>query len=339
MIVAFLSSTLGNKGPSNVHRELVSHWPRKDKISLVKQSPKPIKIIDAVLKGMKADVVFSGDADWPELIACKILHLLGKPIVCFNHGYIPFENDVNELGLSQKRMRVYRRYLSEADAIIANSKYQMEFVAKEQPELRKKLSYVNNAVDPFKQMEHQTGVSSIIRVAASGGARPIKNNVVVAQAIKLLNENGHCATLTIYGRNYSNNPKMDSLLSLPYIQVMGQVPHKQFLQDLQSIDVFVMNSIHEPFGLSALDAIQAGASVLLSKNCGVLGVLQARDNEIIQHEDDVNEVAQKIVSIFMNPNAKELYRSIDFCRLNWRNTAIQVRKIILSCNTTNLDIQ
>ncbi|HJG31206.1 MAG TPA: glycosyltransferase [Collinsella ihuae] len=331
MKIAFLSSTTGNKGPSNVHCELVAHWPAGDSLSFPSQSPKLFKIFDSIRKGIKADVVFSGDADWPELVSCRVLCALGKPIVCFNHGYVPYENEINHLGLSQMKMDAYRKYLSESYAVVANSKLQMEFVAREQPDLVGKLSYVNNAVDPFEQLKHYPSESSIIRVAVSGGTRPIKGNEAVARAIKLLNQEGHRATLQIFGRDYADNPELSELLELPYIQMKGQVSHSQFVKELQDIDVFVMNSVHEPFGLSALDAISAGASLLLSRHCGVQGIMSLTGKDIINDVSCSHEIAEAIVYLRNNPNSKRLYQSIDFSKLNWSSTSMGLRDIMANC--------
>lgn len=330
MKIAFLSSVKGNKGPSNVHRELVNHWPEGDRLLLAAQKPKSIKIIDSIIKGLSSDIVFSGDADWPELIACKVIHAFGKPIVCFNHGYVPYENEVNNLGLSRRKMNRYRSYLSDAAAIVANSKYQMKFVADQQPELTSKLLYINNAVNPFEQMKHHTNQEGVIRIAVSGGTRPIKGNGAVAQATKLLNDRGCKATLAVYGRDYAEDPELSLLSNLPYIEARGQVSHDQFLRDLQSIDVFVMNSKHEPFGLSVLDAIHAGASVLLSEQCGVLGVIDATEMDLIVDSGNPKEIAEKIVRISNRPNSSRLYQSMRFSELNWDTSSCRLRNIMKS---------
>lgn len=328
MKVAFLSSTEGNKGPSNVHRELVAHWPESDILLLAAQNPKHLKIVDSVIKGLRADVVLSGDADWAELVACRVLHAFGRPVVCFNHGYVPFENDINGLGLSRRKTDAYQRYLEIADAVVANSKHQMKFVARMQPRLEDRLTFVNNAVDPFEQREHHASSDGTIHVAASGGTRPIKGNETVAKAVRILNERGLKATLTVYGRGYAENPELSKLLDLPYIGMKGQVPREQLLRDLQNVDVFVMNSVHESFGLSALDAIEASCSLLISRNCGVADVLTLEDDDVVEDCKDAVEVADKIVGLLAHPNAERLYRALDFDALSWKRTAQKLRDVI-----------
>lgn len=333
MKLAFLSSTEGNNGPSNVHREIVSHWPDKDELLFASQRPKLFKIIDSLAKGMRANAVFSGDADWPELIACRILHILGKPIVCFNHGYVPYENAMNDLGLSKRKIDAYRRYLSEASAVVANSRHQMDFIARMRPDLVSRLSFANNGVDQFEMMLHQASSDGVIRVAVSGGTRPIKKNEVVANAVRLLNENGQKAILSVYGRGYAKNDKLSEFFDLPYITMRGQVPHNQLLRELQRVDVFVMNSAHESFGLSALDAIEAGCSLLISLNCGISRELDLAADDTIADCEDSAEIAGKIEKLFVSSNAERLYRGIDFNALSWNKTVQELRAVVENaCN-------
>ncbi len=330
MKIAFLSSTKVNSGPSNVHRGLVAHWPKCDDLILVSQTSKLSKLIDSLAKGMHADVVFSGDADWPELIACRVLHAFGKPVVCFNHGYAPYENEVNRLGMTNRKMDFYRSYLADADAVIASSKRQMEFVATAQTELKCKLSYVNNAIDSFACVQHRIRRNGTIRVAVSGGTRPIKGNEIVAKSVKLLNEKGIRASLAVYGTDDAENSGLLSLLGLPYIDMKGQVPRSQFLKELQDVDVFVMNSMHESFGLSAIDAIEAGCSLLLTRNCGVADVFALSDCDLIEDRDDPIEIANKIQELNAQPNCERLYHTIDFKVFGWENAALKLRNIIRS---------
>lgn len=329
MKIAFLSSIEGNTGPDNVHKALMRHWSPADIVRKAKQGSFPIKTVDCIIKGLFSDIVFSAGSDWAELISCWILHAFGKPILCFNHGYVPYENKINNLGFSLRKMAMYKRHLSRADKIVANSKYQMEFIARMQPELSYKLDYVDNAVDPFEQKEHHFNEDGVIRVAVSGGTRPIKGNEVVARAICLLNNQGHPSTLTVYGREYADNSELTRMLESPGMTLRGQVPHDKFIDELQDIDVFVMNSRHEPFGLSALDAIQAGASVLLSRNCGVADVLHVESQDLIDDCESENEIAEKILWVVGHRNSIRLYKGINFKDWNWANTTTRLRNICL----------
>jgi glycosyltransferase involved in cell wall biosynthesis len=69
----------------------------------------------------------------------------------------------------------------------------------------------------------------------------------------------------------------------------------QVQQAFRMADVYVMPSVSEPFGLTALEAIQQGTPVILSKTSGVGEVISRGALKVDFW--DVNELANKIVSV------------------------------------------
>jgi glycosyltransferase involved in cell wall biosynthesis len=63
--------------------------------------------------------------------------------------------------------------------------------------------------------------------------------------------------------------------------------------------VYVMPSVSEPFGLTALEAIQYGVPVVLSKNSGVAEVL--RRGALKVDFWDVDQMADKILALLRHP--------------------------------------
>lgn len=330
MKVLLLSEVKSGHGPGYVNAKLVEHWPEVQGITVVEHTSKLGKTMDSLLKGVSADVILSAAGDWMEMTACSVLRRFGKPIVCFNHGYVPYENIINNLGLSNRKISAYKRYLSSAKAIIANSEYQMRTVEQAQPELKGILTYVNNAIEPFSRGNTLPGRPGLIRVAASGGTRPIKGNDVVAKAVSLLRKDGIDCSLDLFGHTYAENERLKVFVDRGEVHLRGQLPTEEFLNDLGNVDVFVMNSRHEPFGLSALEAIRGGCSLLLSRNCGVAGVLDAREEDLIDDCEDEFEVARKIAWLYKHPNGERLYESIDFDSLNWDVAAQHVYESCLA---------
>ena len=89
----------------------------------------------------------------------------------------------------------------------------------------------------------------------------------------------------------------------------------------QAADLFVMPSVSEPFGLMALEAIQNGTPVLISKQMGA--------GELLTHclkVDfwDVNEMASKILSVVEHKELKECLMengAKDLSKFSWRSSA------------------
>lgn len=231
-------------------------------------------------------------------IAQRVCHLLNKRLVCITHGWLPYENEVNGLGLSADQMRRCTDFMGRCDAIAAVSRLQAEFDAKQLSGMAGRISWFFNGVERRTPIRHQ-GLGHLV-VSVSGGTRPIKRNDVVVGACELLRGKGIDLELRVYGRDYAGDT---SWLARPGVRYMGQVAQDEFLAGLAETDVFVMASLHEPFGLSAIDALQAGISLLLSDACGVADTLALQDWDAVSHDSSSQLIAERIMALYKHPNA------------------------------------
>jgi glycogen(starch) synthase len=88
-------------------------------------------------------------------------------------------------------------------------------------------------------------------------------------------------------------------------------------------DLYVMPSVSEPFGLVALEALSYGVPVILSKQSGVAEVLT---NVLKVDFWDVNEMANKIVSVLRHPPLHAALRrhgSFEVSKLCWKDAALK----------------
>ncbi len=328
MRILFIGSVSEGTGPGNANRAFMQNWPKEDAVYVVDGQSKGEKL-RRLLKGcFKADVVLTTAGPGKlDLLVRVIASARKKKIVAFVHGYAPYENIVNGQGLSDKAMNAQKAWLDECDCVVANSRLQMGFLGEQQPSLMGKLEYATLGVGAFPWEGEAHSVSSVLTVAVTGGTRPIKANEVVARAIKLLNEAGVRARLVVYGRRYAPNVELDSLIEAGYGEYAGQLGHEEYLRDLRTCDILVMNSRHESFGLSALDAVQAGASLLISRNCGVAEVLNLEPGDYVEDCEDPKEVAAKIMALAQAPNAERIYTGLDFDKIGWNRASLKLRNI------------
>jgi glycosyltransferase involved in cell wall biosynthesis len=103
----------------------------------------------------------------------------------------------------------------------------------------------------------------------------------------------------------------------------GYLPENEVLRAYATADVYVMPSVSEPFGITALEAIASGTPVIVSKNAGVA--------EKITHcfkVDfwDTHEMANKIIGLLRYPVLKECMRKNSYKEINnfgWDRVADQ----------------
>lgn len=328
MKILILGDAANNCGTSNVHKEFLKHWPQCDQIDYVHAQDKAGFVFEGIQKGIRADVVLSPLINFPCICVQDILHWIGKPIVCFNHGYVPYENDMNRLGHSKWWLNRYRAALRSADSVVANSVHQREFVLRFQPELSGRIHSISLGIERFAQRKSKSdAVHSIVAVA--GGNRCVKGNDVVSRAVASLVEKGEDVEFRIYGKSYEGCAS--SFEGLPKgfgTECMrGQVDRETFLKDLNQSNLFVMNSRHDSFGLSLFDSLHEGCSVLVSRQCGALEALKSEDCDVVEDCEDVAEVASKMAYLLRHPNAERLYSTIDFDAYDWDRQVARLRDI------------
>jgi glycogen(starch) synthase len=92
-------------------------------------------------------------------------------------------------------------------------------------------------------------------------------------------------------------------------------------------DLFVMSSVSEPFGIAALEALQHGVPVILSKNCGVAEVLT---NALKVDFWDIDEMANKMHAVLSRPPLHKMLSEngrSEANRFRWEDTAGRVKQI------------
>lgn len=103
----------------------------------------------------------------------------------------------------------------------------------------------------------------------------------------------------------------------------GFVRGKQWRDAYSVSDVFVMSSVSEPFGLTALEAAHHGNALIITNQSGVGEVLES----IFQYDFwDVDALADRIVGIATSPALKQsLQEDVmkEYARLSWHDVAAQ----------------
>lgn len=92
-------------------------------------------------------------------------------------------------------------------------------------------------------------------------------------------------------------------------------------------DLFVMPSISEPFGLTALEAIGYGTPVLMSNQSGVAEVIR---NSLKVDFWDTHEMANKIVAVLQNDSLRDTLHAnslAEYDTLSWRPSATKLLRI------------
>jgi glycosyltransferase involved in cell wall biosynthesis len=89
-------------------------------------------------------------------------------------------------------------------------------------------------------------------------------------------------------------------------------------------DVFVMSSVNEPFGLTALEAAHFGNALIISNQSGVGEVLQ----NILRYDFwDTHKLASQILAVSTSPALlRDLQKGVrrEYARISWGDIAEQI---------------
>ena len=103
----------------------------------------------------------------------------------------------------------------------------------------------------------------------------------------------------------------------------GFVRGKQWRDAYSIADIFVMSSVSEPFGLTALEAAHHDAALIVTRQSGVGEVLHS----IFRYDFwDIDALADQLVGIATSPAlSSELKRNIrhEYTRISWGDVARQ----------------
>ena len=198
-----------------------------------------------------------------------------------------------------------------------------------------KIEVVHNAIDPASlgtydydgrtyryleslRREGYTVVSTVTRFTAQKGLTQLVRGM--ARACERYDK----LVLLLAG----DGEQRDELISLSAelgiadkVFFTGFVRGKQWRDAYSVADVFVMSSVSEPFGLTALEAAHYGSALIISKQSGVGEVLKS----IMRYDFwDTDKLADQLVGIATSPALSQQLREDvknEYARLSWHDVA------------------
>lgn len=239
-----------------------------------------------------------------------------------------------------------------ADRIIAVSHITKDIIVKNYQIPADKVEVVYNAIDLDTLPPHQydystysyleslksqdyTIVGTLTRLTVQKGL-----GYFVKAAAKALAQNEKMAFVLL-----GSGEQRDELISLAADLGIadkfifgGFVRGKQWRDAYHLLDIFVMSSVSEPFGLTALEAAHHDTALLISKQSGVGEVLE----NILQFDYwDTDKMAQQMVDVSTNPILQEsLKRKVkeEYVNISWRDAAHKCLELYKSARRKGIDI-
>ena len=200
-------------------------------------------------------------------------------------------------GVNQRVYDIERRGMEEADIVIAVSNFTKGMIMRHYGISSDKIRVVHNAVDA-KQGYVEPARKRPRTVLFLGRVTLQKGPDYFLYAAKRVLDYYPDTTFIIAGKGDMERFIIEKTAELGIsksVLFAGFLKGDEVERAYRMADLYVMPSVSEPFGLTALEAIQSGTPVLISRQSGV--------SEVISHALkadfwDVNDLANKMIAIF-----------------------------------------
>lgn len=219
--------------------------------------------------------------------------------------------------------------LAAADRVIAVSRYTAEVVHSRYGVPEDRIRVVHNAIDAPASLDRLVRGSSPL-VLFAGRVTWQKGPRYFVEAAALVAREMPEVRFAVAGAGDGLTPMRDLVAALGLtdrFRFTGFLPSEDLDRLYAQAAVYVMPSVSEPFGLTALEALRHGTPVVVSRHAGV--------SEVVRHVlrvdfDDTRDIASKILSVLLyRPLSQALSRegSTEVRRLSWRDAAEKCRDV------------
>jgi glycogen synthase len=259
--------------------------------------------------------------DWMTFLGgLEARRVSGKPLVVHVHateydragsGGNPFVRDVERAGLAG------------ADRVIAVSRYTAGLLVRDYGVPRRQIRVVHNAIDP-KQKSWEGGPGGEPLVLFAGRVTWQKGPDYFLEAAARVAREIPTVRFAVAGSGDLLSAMRERVHAQGLqrnILFTGFLPARELDRLYSRADVYVMPSASEPFGLTALEALQHGTPVIVSRGAGVSEVVR---NVLRVDFGDVEDLASKILSVLLFDPLRRSLSSRgrrEVLRLSWRESA------------------
>ena len=297
-----------------------------------------VKYISRLVKKVKPDAIHAHD--WLTMEAgMKAKELTGKPLIVHVHA-TEFDRS-GEVSGNPIVHEIEYQGLMMADRIIAVSNITKNIIVSRYNIPADKIEVVYNAVDVDSMGNYNYDFSTYRYIESLKE----EGYTVVATITRFTIQKGLTHFVRAAARACERLDKLvflmagdgeqrDELIQLSAdlgisdkIFFTGFVRGKQWRDAYNVADIFVMSSVSEPFGLTALEAAHHNTALIITKQSGVGEVL----HNIFRYDFwDIDVLADQIVGIATSPSLSQLLKDNvkqEYAQISWNDVARQCMRL------------
>ncbi|MDN5200209.1 glycosyltransferase family 4 protein [Fulvivirgaceae bacterium BMA10] len=282
-------------------------------------------LVNQIATKNEFDVVHAHD--WMTFpAALKIKQTLGKPLVLHVHSLETDRCGTNSKGIPYQ---IEKDAMTRADAVVAVSNWTKRSIVRHYGIDPDKIHTIHNGIEQISLTEQKEKkpykvVSFLGRITYQKGPEIF---LEIAKRVLRAVPDVHFVMAGAGDRLISSIEKAADINISNRIHFTGFLNKEKVHELLSMTDVYVMPSVSEPFGLSALEAAQYQIPCVISKQSGVSEVLQ---HALKADFWDVNKTSEYIIALL---SYEELKKAIvdntekDLYKVSWTDSAQKVKEL------------
>lgn len=281
-------------------------------------------------QGEQFDIVHAHDwMTYPAGVA--VAAMSGQPLVVHVHST---EFDRSGEHVNQMIYDIERKGMHAADKVIAVSYLTRNIIITRYGVAEDKVEVVYNAVEQNDEeiiLSNQTGIKRGEKIVLFLGRITMqKGPEYFLQAAKKVLDFMDNVKFVIAGDGDMMHQIIEMAVGLGIghkVLFAGFLCEADVKKAFEMADLYVMPSVSEPFGIAALEALNHDVPVLISKQSGVSEILR---NVLKVDFWDINETANKMVSVLKNPPLQMTLREhgdLEVRKLRWQYAAEKCAKV------------
>lgn len=298
-----------------------------------------VQFVEQLVRRSKPDAIHAHD--WLTMEAgIRAKQITGVPLVVHVHA-TEFDRSASEAGNPLVHEIEYQGLMM-ADRIIAVSNITKSLIMQKYSIPSDKIEVIYNAIDVLSyqdgytyddrtykylealKAEGYTIVSTVTRFTVQKGLTHF------VRAAARANEKYHKFAFLMAGDGEQRDELIELAAELGIADKLfftGFVRGKQWRDAYSVSDIFVMSSVSEPFGLTALEAAHHDNAVIVTKQAGVGEVLQS----IFRYDFwDIDKLADELVAIATSSALKNALKNNvknEYDRISWHDVATDCLRV------------
>lgn len=301
-------------------------------------------VFEAELKQFNPDVIHAHNPEGPDLILLRALaKLINVPVVMTIHGPL--------LSSTEAARSAIRLTEQLSKYVVAVSDFFYKNLLAQYPNLSSKLQLVvNGAPRPLSSAQNWRDNEKIPpTIYASGRLSAEKGFAQLLSAFSIVKQVVPDAQLTIAGegpdaallRQFASNLGLEDCVHFP-----GWLSPQQVASHLASARMVVVPSVwQEPFGLVAVEAMQASLPVIASNRGALPEIVRHQNTGLIFESGDIFELASSIRLFLDEPETAQIFgargKDVASAKFNQRRCTLEYQRLYFSASgrTLNFSIE